>query len=207
MSAAPLVAKLEETARLWGRTIMLSFAAPAPLLERAWLSRAEGKRLRALIAAFEIMVRQFVLALARAMTPPPVRARPKTRTKAPPRPHDPPASDQPSETWTGLAFRLAPTVRTGARRVSDAPPLRRLTHVIATRPLAQRLEAAIRVVLAPERAAQRMARRLAREKTLAPRLVAARPGRAALATSRPLAFFFNDRDRAAELAPLLLDTS
>ncbi len=193
-----LAATLEETARIWGRLILSGFGAPAQLCAWPTLPRAEGMKLRALIAAFEIMVRQFVLALAQTITLSPARTLPKRTPHARTRP--PLQQDAPSETWAGVSFRLAPPPRPARTSTHKAT---RPTPAIATLPLALRFEAAIRIVLDPTRAAQRMARRRARDPTLARRLVTARPSHAALATSRALTFFFDDRERRTLLAPLL----
>ena len=143
------------------------FGLPQKLAARTWLARWEARRISNTLRPVEILLRRLVFfdALRLRQTPAPeTKSRPqRTMTGARGASFDP---DNP-ESWTvrfDLGDALAPK-----RAVRRARPTHEPSRQVSSAPLALRLEALIRGFNDPASLAQRLARRLSRHPTLAPR--------------------------------------
>jgi hypothetical protein len=195
MPSSPDPEPFRQTARVHANALMSAFGAPAEILARAWYARTEGAKLARYVLTLEILVRRFLLALARTLhlaPPTPSRARaPRAAQQAPE-----PTPDTPSETWRGLSFNVLPQTPSRAHACRRSKRTRRLW--LAAK-LAKRLEAAIRVILSPERYARRLARKLAQTRAGAARIALAQPPRGL----RAIDWFFAQAETHAETRALL----
>jgi hypothetical protein len=145
---------LRWAAALWGE--------PRALMAARAMDRREARELRGWVRALEAIARALLLAMALRL--------PEPSAKAPKAPNEPrlrpapvrelgydPSTEDDSERWAGVRFRLLPPASGGPAE----GPCRRPFPLVPTGPLAFRLEALIRVAEAPGPRAARLARLLA----------------------------------------------
>jgi hypothetical protein len=154
------------------------FGEPADLFDERVMERKQWRLLRTWIVALEAIARALLAAMAASLPPPKPAVAPrrtaKDDAKATVAPyaaekasgHDGPEMP-PSEQWAGVVFRCAlPEPRGSAGR-----PRREPFRFVATRGLAYRFEALVRVAEEPLRYAQRLARKLSATPGLASRVL------------------------------------
>jgi hypothetical protein len=157
---------------------------PAYLYEGRVLEKRDARRLRAWLAALEVIARALLAVMAMALPAPSRgngrrrrREKPSTKRQYAPLSVDPLPEDQAhpealcdSDRWAGVVFRVAPDLRRRGARGAPRAPMR----FLSARSLAFRFEALIRVAESPQPYARRLARRLrvaAERRELAARLL------------------------------------
>lgn len=187
------------------RLVLVRFWTPLQLAALPFIRQARRLELIDWVRPVELLLRRMIFLEARALasTLPPPAPRAASRKRAP-RPHHPFDRDRP-QTWR-CTFRTLPLKASRGRwryRPYDPADPRTSQHTHDTRPLAIRLEAAIRVIANPMPLIRRLAARMRRTGVPAPDQLAAAPRcrvPSALQTLNPLA-------REIGIAPQAYDDS